>query len=357
MLVVIVGLSVATVFFVTGMVREVRGAATSIEGVREWILGEDEPLGADTGTRRVVVEAGDTAAEIAEKLVAAGLIRNAVAFRLAARSEGVDQRFEAGEYELSPSMPPSEIRQRLLQGRVSGITVTIPEGWRMAQIADAWEAQRPGTRAELLEQATRGEFNFPFLSDKPAAAALEGYLFPDTYQVERSAPPRKLVEAMLTAFGQRVTASVTARARERGLTAHEMVTLASIVEREARLPAERPTIASVYLNRMKQGLMLQADPTVQFALRPGNEAAPGGVYWKQDLTSSDLAVESPYNTYRAKGLPPGPICSPGLAAIHAVIDAPTTDLLYFVARPDGSHIFARTLAEHNQNVARVGGGG
>ncbi|HEY3081701.1 MAG TPA: endolytic transglycosylase MltG [Chloroflexota bacterium] len=354
MLLVIVGLGAATAFFVTGMVREVRGAAAGIDGVRDWIAGEDEPMSDDTRTVPFVVEPGDSAGQIGEKLAANGLIRNGLAFRLGARSEGVDQRFEAGEYELSPSMRPSEIRQLLLKGRVSGITITIPEGWRLAQIADAWEAQRPGTRAELLEQATRGEFNFPFLADKPAGASLEGYLFPDTYQVERSAPPRKLIEAMLTTFGQRVTPTVTARARERGLTTHQLLALASIVEREAQVPSEQPTIASVYLNRLKQGLMLQADPTVQFALRPGNESAPA--YWKQSLAGSDLAVESPYNTYRVKGLPPGPICSPGLAAIHAVVDAPATDLLYFVARPDGSHVFARTLAEHNQNVARSGGG-
>jgi UPF0755 protein len=353
MLVVIVGLGAATAFFVSGMLREVRGAAGSVEGARLWLAGDDEPFSGDTRLRPFVVEPGDTAGEIADKLAAGGLISNALAFRLGARSEGIDQRFEAGEYELSPSMRPSEIRRRLLEGRVSGLTIAIPEGWRLAQIADAWEAKRPGSRDELLDLATRGEFNFPFLSDKPAGASLEGYLFPDTYQVERSAPPRKLIEAMLATFGQRVPSSVTARARERGLNTHELLTLASIVEREAQVPAERPTIASVYLNRLRQGQMLQADPTVQFALRPGNESA--AAYWKQNLTGTDLAVESRYNTYRVKGLPPGPICNPGLAAIHAVVDAPPTDLLYFVARPDGSHLFARTLAEHNQNVARSGG--
>jgi UPF0755 protein len=354
MLVVIVGLGAATTFFVSGMLREARGAAGSVEGVRQWVVGEDEPVSGDTRTRRFVVDPGESAGEIADKLAASGLIRNALAFRLGARSEGVDQRFEAGEYELSPSMRPSEIRRILLEGRVSGLTITIPEGWRLAQIADAWEAQRPGTRAELIDQATRAEFNVPFLADKPAGADLEGYLFPDTYQVEKSAPPRRLLESMLTTFGQRVSPSVTARARERGLSIHELVTLASIVEREARVASERPTIAAVYLNRLKQGLMLQADPTVQFALWPDNE--PSSSYWKPGLTRSDLAVESRYNTYRVRGLPPGPICSPGLAAIHAVVDAPPTDLLYFVARPDGSHLFARTLAEHNQNVARSGGG-
>jgi UPF0755 protein len=353
MLVVILGLGLATFAFVSGMTREVRAAANSISGVRDWVAGDDEPLSADTRTRRFVVEQGDSAGVISEKLSRDGLIRSPLAFRLAARSEGIDQRFEAGEYELSPSMRPSEIRQVLLKGRISGIAITIPEGWRFAQIADAWEEKRPGSRPELVELVTRGELNYPFLADKPPMASLEGYLFPDTYQVEKSAPPRRLVEAMLANFGQRVTTGVTARAKERGLNTHQLVTLASIVEREAQVATERPTIASVFLNRMKANMPLQADPTVQFALRPGHDAAAGR-YWPATLSRSDLATESPYNTYRVRGLPPGPICSPGLASIHAVVDAPTTDFLYFVARQDGSHLFARTLAEHDANVARVG---
>jgi UPF0755 protein len=353
MLVVIVGLGLATFAFVSGMTREVRAAANSISGVRDWVSGDDEPLAADARTRRFVVEQGETAGAIGEKLHQAGLIRSPLAFRLAARTEGIDQRFEAGEYELSPSMRPSEIRQVLLKGRVSGIAVTIPEGWRIAQIADAWEEKRPGSRQELVDLATRGELNYPFLADKPATASLEGYLFPDTYQVEKSAPPRRLVEAMLANFGQRVTTGVTARAKERALNTHQLVTLASIVEREAQVAAERPTIASVFLNRLKANMPLQADPTVQFSLRPGHAAVAGG-YWPAPLSRSDLATESPYNTYRVRGLPPGPICSPGLASIHAVVDAPTTDFLYFVARQDGSHLFGRTLAEHEANVARVG---
>lgn len=354
MLLVIVGLGLATYAFVSGLTREVRSAASSLTGVRDWVAGDDEPLSADTRPRRFVVEQGESAGVIGEKLHQAGLIRSPLAFRLAARTEGIDQRFEAGEYELTASMRPSEIRQVLLKGRVSGIAFTIPEGWRLAQIADAWEEKRPGTREELVDVASRGEVNFPFLADKPAMATLEGYLFPDTYQVEKSAAPRRLVELMLSNFGQRVTPGVLAKARDRGLNTHQLVTLASIVEREAQMPAERPTIASVFLNRMKANMQLQADPTVQFSLRPGNAPVAGGAYWKAALSRADLTTESPYNTYRVRGLPPGPICNPGLAAIHAVVDAPATDFLYFVARADGSHLFARTLAEHDANVARVG---
>ena len=354
MLVVIVGLGVATFAFVSGMTREVRAATSGLSEVRAWIAGEDAPLGDDTRPRRFVVEPGESAGVIGEKLHQAGLIRSPLAFRLAARTEGIDQRFEAGEYELSPSMRPSEIRQVLLKGRVSGIAITIPEGWRLAQIADAWEEKKPGTRQELIDAATRGEMNYSFLADKPAISSLEGYLFPDTYQVEKSAPSRRLIEVMLNNFGQRVTPGVVAKARDRGLNAHQLVTLASIVEREAQVATERPTIASVFLNRMKANMQLQADPTVQYALHPSHAPVPVGAYWKAALTRGDLATESQYNTYRVRGLPPGPICSPGLAAIHAVVDAPATEFLYFVARQDGSHLFARTLAEHDANVARTG---
>jgi UPF0755 protein len=159
---------------------------------------------------------------------------------------------------------------------------------------------------------------------------------------------------MVRVFGQRITAEKLSRARAKGLDTHQLVTLASIVEREARVPGERPLIAGVFLNRLKAKMPLQADPTVQFAIRLSGVAPPDGIYWKRDLTQADLRTESPYNTYRQGGLPPGPICSPGLASIDAVLEAGSSDLLYFVARPDGSHLFAATLSEHNGNVARVG---
>jgi UPF0755 protein len=144
--------------------------------------------------------------------------------------------------------------------------------------------------------------------------------------------------------------------RENGLTLDQAVILASIVEREAVVPSERPIIASVYLNRFRRGMRLQSDPTVQYALVPRDEpSAPAGGYWKSELTFADLRVISPYNTYQVVGLPPGPICNPGLASLQAVAHPATTDYLYFVARPDRTHVFARTLQEHEQNVARYRG--
>src|SRR5262249_44737000 len=211
--------------------------------------------------------------------------------------------FEAGEYDLSPSMRPSEIMARLQRGRFPGQQLTIPEGFRIAQIADAVDHRRPGSRAEFLDAVARAKPDGPWFADRPSGASLEGYLFPDTYQVDRDTTMTKLVDTMLRTFGERLTPDVVRHAREKGLNTHQLITLASIVEREAIVPSERPTIAAVFLNRLKQQSPLQADPTVQFALRPTNDAPGDGVYWKRLLSGTDLQVSSPYNTYVNMGLP------------------------------------------------------
>jgi UPF0755 protein len=189
----------------------------------------------------------------------------------------------------------------------------------------------------------------------PAPGSLEGYLFPETYEVPQKVPGTQVVDLMIRMFNQRVGQQLRSNS-ELNLSPHQLLTVASIVEREAQQPSERPLIASVYLNRLARQLPLQADPTVQYAVasRDGPLAASYG-YWKQDLTEADLALDSPYNTYVHAGLPPAPICNPGEASIRAVLQPAQTDYLYFVAREDGSglHLFARTLDEHNANVARV----
>lgn len=356
MLVVILGLFATFVLLVPSLARETRELSPTLGDIGLWLTGDDEPLSADARARRFTVQRGDTAAAIAERLEQERFISSALAFRLRARSEGLDVRFEAGDYDLAPSMRPSEIMLALQHGRIAGSALTIPEGWRIGQIADAVEARRPGSRAELVHLATVGRFDFSFLADRPSEATLEGYLFPDTYQLGPETTNQRLIETMLTTFGQKVGPDRQGRARARGLSMHQVVTLASIVEREARVASERPMMASVYLNRLRQNMLLQADPTVQFALRPTSPApAAGAQWWKTDLTGTDLRNESPYNTYVRRGLPPGPICSPGLASIDAVLDAGPTDFLYFVAKADGSHLFATSLAEHNANVAKVNG--
>jgi UPF0755 protein len=229
--------------------------------------------------------------------------------------------------------------------------VTVPEGWRLEQMAEALGGKGLFDREEFLAACHRASFDYTFLADRPIGATLEGYLFPDTYFVSPKTNAESFLGRMLQTFDERFTAIMREKAAARGMNIHQVITLASIVEREARLPEERPLIAGIYLNRWNLGMTLDADPTVQYAL--ANESASPATYgyWKE-LSPEDLAVDSPYNTYRYIGLPPGPICSPGLDSIQAVLNSELTDYLYFVAQEDGSHAFAATLEEHIENVEK-----
>lgn len=312
----------------------------------------DAPASAEARRVRVVVREGETAASIAEKLAARGLIRNAEVFRWVTRWRGVDGRFLPGEYELSPHMTSREIMRVLQAGDPTLGQVTYPEGWRAAQMADALAARGLIDREAFLAATRRADYPLPLAADLPAGVSLEGYLFPDTYQVGQRTSAQELVLSMVGTFERRVGPQWERRRGRTGLALHEAVTLASIVEREAQRPDERPLIAGVFLNRLRAGMPLQADPTVQFALvGPAPAGRPADGYWKSPLSARDLAVDSPYNTYRRRGLPPGPIANPGLAAIEAVLDPAPSDYLYFVATEDGRHRFARTYEEHLKNVA------
>jgi len=262
----------------------------------------------------------------------------------------------AGDYELSKSMSTPEIIQVLAKGEVKrGLVATIPEGWRTEQIADRLDASGFTQRADFLQAVSNPQTVPGFdVLPPPAPQRLEGYLFPETYEVPQPVSGSRAAELMVRMFAQRIGDALRTPS-ETGLSSQQVITLASIVEREAKIPSERATIASVYLNRLKQDMPLQADPTVQYAIatRDG-PAATAYNYWR-DLSAADLQVDSPYNTYAHAGLPPGPICNPGEASIRAVLAPAKTDYLYFVATADGSgtHLFARTLDEHNANVARV----
>ena len=191
----------------------------------------------------------------------------------------------------------------------------------------------------------------------PGASSFEGYLFPETYELGRDVSADVVLRRFLAEFDRRVDRDVQAAAHERGLSLHQLVTLASIVEKEASRPEEQGEIAAVFENRLDRAMFLQADPTVQYTLVPVGTISPSTTYWKHELTFDDLQRESPYNTYRRTGLPPGPISNPGRSAIEAVANAPDRPWLYFVARADGSHLFAETLEAHNRNVAQVRAGG
>jgi UPF0755 protein len=315
----------------------------------------DEPSGflgptPQTGEVALIsIKQGDGAKAIAERLENAGVIQSARLFRVLVTFMDIEDELVAGDYEFDKGMTTLSVIGRIHNGITAPVMVTIPEGLRLEEIGALLEEKGVVSASDFLA-ATKKDYDFPFLADLPSDVGLEGYLFPATYGFSRTVTAEEVVRQMLTAFGDKVVPEVPAPAEPGGLTLHRVVTLASIVEREAVKPEERPLIASVFLNRMKVGISLQADPTVQYALGNDKESVSRYGYWKKALSTADLAVESPYNTYQNVGLPPGPIAGPGLDSIRAVVRPARTNYLFFVAKNDGSHVFAETLEEHLRNV-------
>ena len=308
-----------------------------------------------------VVEPGTPASVIGQELAAVGLIDDAFLFEAYVRLNGLAGRLEAGSYLLTPSMTIIEIATALQDSTAAALRVTLPEGWRLEQMAEALADAGVLTDDRYLVQAENGDLSdldlnrYPFLLQKPAGASLEGYLFPDTYRLPLTGLSGvEVLAQQLDVFKAKVLPLYeTAVAEGRtSLTLHEALTLASIVEREAVVPAERATIAGVYLNRLGNGMKLDADPTVQYAMGYQPESKQ---WWKTPVFLEEYSsVISPYNTYLNQGLPPGPIASPGIASIQAVLEPNQHDYFYFVAIPDsgGAHIFARTYDEHIVNTQK-----
>lgn len=264
---------------------------------------------------------------IGDRLVAAGVVRDTLMFRLALWAKGGATRLKAGEYRFTDPITPIEVVDKLHRGDVYVVPITFPEGLNVFDMARIFESKGFGTAQSFVE----------------AGRTLEGFLFPDTYALSRHTDAGKLVHQMHDAFERALTPEIRAAAQAHGWTVRQLVTLASIVEKETGNPAERPLVASVYENRLRIGMALQCDPTVIYAL------AMAGRY-DGNIRREDLTIDSPYNTYRYPGLPPGPIASPGRASLEAVVHPAASDYLYFVSRNDGSHVFAKTLAEHARNV-------
>ena len=297
-----------------------------------------------------VVEPGDTAGDIALRLKRWGLITDAELFRQLAQYEKADSKLEAGRYALRANMTMGEIIEALQHGRLEEIAVTVPEGWRAEQIAEMLVEEVGVDGHQFLDLVESGYFDHEFLQDRPPEATLEGFLFPDTYLLPVQPAALDIVERMLADFDKRFTAEMRQAAVEQEMSIYQVVTLAAIVEREAVVAEERPVIAGVFLNRLEEGMSLGADSTVQYALGYQEDAD----HWsKTPVTLEELAqVKSPYKTYLHRGLPPGPICNPGLASFHAVMEPVESDYLYFFAKGDGSHAFAKTFEEHLQNQQR-----
>ncbi|MGH2627027.1 MAG: endolytic transglycosylase MltG [Anaerolineales bacterium] len=305
----------------------------------------DRPAGRPEASLELIVEPGATADEVLARLHAAGIVADPDLLRSYLRYLGWDRLVEAGGYELNGAMTVAEVAAALQAARAPEIVFTIPEGWRREQIADSLPAAGFGFDGEEFLRATeRVDGLPPGLDPGFALPSLEGFLFPDTYRLELDTSADELAVAMVGTFDRRVGPGLRAEIQATGLGLVEAVILASIVEREAVLQEERPLIASVFLNRLGRGMRLETDPTVQYAL---GRQADGG-WWKSPLSLADLRVDSPFNTYLFPGLPPAPICSPGLASLEAVARPTHSDYLYFRAACDasGRHVFSRTLEEH-----------
>lgn len=296
-------------------------------------------FGPVSGAKRnvdVTIPRGASISRIAAILERRRVINNAMAFRVLAKLNG-DPSIEAGTYRLSPSMSPERILKELEWGaNTRMVRITVPEGFTLEQIAER-AATVPGVTADAFTDIAQHRgltFGAPF----GVPANLEGYLFPDTYDFPRTTTDRDIVQAMLTNFDLKVAKPLDGdfrAAARRGDSLHKTMTIASLIEREAKVPGDQPLIAGVIHNRLKRGMPLQIDATVQYV-----------VGHKERLTYDDLQVDSPYNTYKITGLPPGPICNPGLPAIRAALHPASVPYLYYTANPDGTHTFTTTLKDH-----------
>jgi UPF0755 protein len=317
--------------------------------------------GSDESPVVFMVETGQSVATIAGNLKARGLITDTELFRRYLQYKRLDAGIQAGTYTLRQTMTIPEIARTLQTAQAPEQQVTIPEGKRIEEVAELIAQQTKIPSGDVLTLAQTGWRetalirDYPFLAEIPVSATLEGFLFPDTYRLSMEATAYDIVDRMLRNFDQQVTPEIRDGFTQRNLSLYEGITLAAIVEREAVIPSERPLIAGVFLNRVRDGWLLGADPTVQYALGYQPEQ---DTWWKRRISFADLEVISPYNTYRNVGLPPGPIANPGLDAIRATAYPAVTEFFFFMVEcdaNDGSHVFAVTEAEHIANYQRCGG--
>jgi peptidoglycan lytic transglycosylase G len=302
-----------------------------------WVL--TPALSVRSGPRVVEIPAHRGSLEVAQILDEAGVIRSPLGFLLLTLVRGSARSLKAGEYEVPQGANALRILAMLEAGQVVQHTVVFREGYTVAELARSLESEGVVPAENVLRASTNGLF---LQTLGVPGDSLEGYLYPDTYQFVKGMTAEEILTKMVARMRERVSADILAAAQARDLNFHQLLTLASIIEKEAVDPSEMPLISAVFWNRLKLEMPLQADPTVQYAV--GKE--------RQRLTRDDLMVESPFNTYRRAGLPPGPIAGPSIAAIRAAVNPAPVGYLYFVATDDRRHQFSVTLADHNAAVAR-----
>jgi UPF0755 protein len=288
----------------------------------------------------VEIPQGAASHEIGRRLVEGGVVRDLLVFRASMWYSGRARELKAGEYRFTDAMSALQVVDKLAKGDVYARRITFPEGLTIIDMAKIYEARGFGPAADFLKAAR----NAASIKDlDPQAPDLEGYLYPETYAIPRGTPASKLIDLMLERFRAAYTAELQAKARDQALSTRQVITLASLVEKETAQEQERALVAAVYRNRMKIGMGMQADPTIIYALQKAGK-------YDGNIHREDLTFDSPYNTYRYAGLPPGPIASPRKASIEAALTPADVPYVYFVSRNDGTHVFATTLAEHNRNV-------
>lgn len=303
-------------------------------------------------------------AKVVERLKEIDLIEDGKWFLTLSKLLGKDRHIHAGRYDFDKGITLYSVFNKLVKGKVTSIEVVIPEGLTMREIIQILKKEIGIESTKFIKIATDSEFIKEL--DIPASN-LEGYLFPNTYKLYWGMDPAKLIQTMVNEFKKTFNSALSARAgarpsggtKEINFSTHEVVTLASMIEAEATNGEEREMISAVYHNRLKLGMLLQCDPTVIYALNgkpdstlPGTDRPLGRIF-ARPLLFKDLEIDSPYNTYKYPGLPPGPICNPGKASILAALYPADVDYLYFVAKGDGTHIFSRTLDEHNRAKNKI----
>ena len=335
------------------MIRAALAAAVALGGAAAFALylaasGLREPADPDGAERVFWVNANESLDHVARHLDEEGLLPRRPffgprMFALYAKFTGKDRAIKSGEYDLAPSLTPIAILDKLVLGQVKMHEVTLPEGLRLDEIAMRLQSAGITDAGAFLSRARD-----PIFARRKGleADSFEGYVYPETYRFRRDTPPEELLGCMLDELRKRLSADDFAAIERSGLTLHQVVTLASIVEKESVPGPERPLIASVYRNRLARGMRLQSDPTVIYGVLQTQGAFDG------NLKIVDLRADTPWNTYTRSGLPPGPIANPSLDAIRAVLHPADAPYLYFVSRNDGTHAFSTTLTEHNRAVKR-----
>lgn len=285
---------------------------------------------------QVKIRDGSSTAEIADKLAERGVIKSKLKFRILARLRGYDDKLRPGSYTFTADMDDDEVFAKLLTGEKRLIQFTIPEGFGVKEIAARLQSLDLAEKDEFLKAATDfAPYNY-MKKHKDVFYAAEGFLFPDTYAVESDMEVVEILDLMASTLNKKLTMSMRNRAEAMGLSIYDLMTLASLVEREVRFPEDRPIVAQVLLKRLKLNMPLQTDATLQYLMETP----------KEDVSIEDTQIDSPYNTYQHTGLPPGPIANPGMAAIEAVLHPADTDYLYFVADRRGHNHYAHTYEEH-----------